>query len=89
LGYRTNAKKPEQIDDLLKDLKILEFDDACAREYGRLHARLTERGRSAGRADLMIAATVLVNRLVLVTHDSDFDPITEVITELSLEDWLV
>ncbi|MBX9789820.1 MAG: type II toxin-antitoxin system VapC family toxin [Pirellulales bacterium] len=87
-GYRAHAKKLAQIDDLLNDLNILEFDDACAREYGRLHARLAERGRAASGADLMIAATALVHGLVLVTHDSDFGTVAEVTTELRLEDWL-
>lgn len=88
LGYRTGAKKLEQIDDLLNELQILEFDEACAREFGRLYARLQERGQNAGRADLMIAATAVVNGLVLVTHDSDFKPIAQVIPELRLDDWL-
>jgi tRNA(fMet)-specific endonuclease VapC len=89
LGYRSGAKKLAQIDDLLLDLNILEFDDSCAREYGRLHARLAERGQAAGRADLMITATALVHGLTLVTHDSDFGSLTAAIPELQLEDWLV
>ncbi|HEX4147060.1 MAG TPA: type II toxin-antitoxin system VapC family toxin [Pirellulales bacterium] len=88
LGYRANAKKLEQIDDLLSELTILEFDDLCAREYGRLYARLAQRGQSAGQVDLMIAATALVHCLVLVTHDKDFSLIANVITELGLDDWL-
>jgi tRNA(fMet)-specific endonuclease VapC len=89
LGYRANAKKLGQIDDLLSELTVLEFDDLCAREYGRLHARLAERGQSAGQIDLMIAATALVHGLVLVTHDQDFSLIAGVVTELRLDDWLI
>jgi len=88
LGYRASAKKLEQIDGLLNEWNILEFDDACAREYGRLYARLAERGQSAGQVDLMIASTALVHGLVLVTHDRDFSVIANVITELRLDDWL-
>ena len=88
LGYRANAKKLDEIDDLLNDFQILEFDDACAREYGRIHARLAERGQTGGRADLMIAATSVVNGLVLVTHDQDFRAIADSIPELRLDDWL-
>ena len=88
LGYRRGAKKLEQIDDLLSDLNILEFDRQCARKYGDLHARLAKRGRTAGRADLMIAATALVHGLVLVTHDTDFKSVAEVVPELELDDWL-
>jgi tRNA(fMet)-specific endonuclease VapC len=88
LGYRADAKKLDRIDDFLNELNILEFDDPCAREYGRLHARLATHGRSAGQADLMIAATTLVHGLVLVTHDNDFRRIADVVTELRLDDWL-
>jgi tRNA(fMet)-specific endonuclease VapC len=88
LGYRANAKKLEEIDDLLRDMEILEFDEACAREYGRIHARLAERGLSAGHADLMIAATAVEHGLVLVTHDKDFRRVTAALPELRLEDWL-
>lgn len=88
LGYRANAKQLDRIDDLLNELNILEFDDACAREYGRLHARIAERGLAAGRADLMIAATAVVHALVLVTHDKDFQLVATVVPELQLEDWL-
>jgi predicted nucleic acid-binding protein len=52
LGYRASAKKLGQIDDLLNEWNILEFDGVCAREYGRLHARLAERGQSVGQVDL-------------------------------------
>jgi len=88
LGYRANAKKLAQVDDLINDFRILEFDDQCAREYGRIRARLAERGITTGRVDLMIAATSLVHGLVLVTHDNDFDSIADAIPELRLDDWL-
>ncbi len=87
-GYRSNANQLLQIETMLSDLKIMEFDNDCAREYGRLHARLADRGRKCGMADLMIAATALVHGLVLVTHDGDFSAFQDVIPELRLEDWL-
>lgn len=89
LGYRVNAKKLAEIDDFLNELEVLEFDDPCAREYGRTHARLAERGLAAGRADLMIAATALVHGLVLVTHDKDFKAIADILPNLHLDDWLI
>jgi tRNA(fMet)-specific endonuclease VapC len=60
LGYRANAKKLGEIDELLNEMEILEFDEACAREYGWIHARLAERGLSVGSTDLMIAATAII-----------------------------
>lgn len=87
-GYRTNAKHLQQIENLIDDLIVLEFDEECAREYGRIHARLAERGHQAGRADLMIAATSLVSGIPLTTYDRDFENIRNVISELRLEYWL-
>jgi tRNA(fMet)-specific endonuclease VapC len=88
LGYRTNAKKIDELDDFLNDLIIVEFNDDCAREYGRIHATLAGRGLSAGRADLMIAATALVHGFILVTHDSDFLMLAGAIPRLRFDDWL-
>ena len=87
-GYQTNAKYLARIENQIDDLKILEFDEECAREYGRLHARLAERGHQGGRVDLMIAATAIVHGLPLVTYDGDFKTFQNVIPELRLEYWL-
>lgn len=70
LGYRKNEKRVHEIDDFLGELSIVEFDDECAREFGRIHATLTARGMPMGRVDLMIAATAVVNGFILVTHDT-------------------
>jgi tRNA(fMet)-specific endonuclease VapC len=88
LGYRAGAKKLAQIEELLSEFKVLEFDEQCAREYGRNHARLAERGLAAGRADLMIAATAITNGIVLVSHDNAFQALTNVLPELRLLDWI-
>jgi tRNA(fMet)-specific endonuclease VapC len=75
-----------QIDnDLLPDLILLDYDRACAREFGRLRGILQRRGITIGRLDLMIASTALVHDLTLVTHNTqDFKNIPG----LRLEDWL-
>jgi predicted nucleic acid-binding protein len=87
LGYRTNAKKLDEIDELLKELGVLEFDEECAREYGRIHARLAERGLAAGTIDLMIAATAIVHDVPLVTFDRGLLALVNVLPELRLQDW--
>jgi tRNA(fMet)-specific endonuclease VapC len=88
LGYRKNAKRINEIDDFIDELNVVEFDEDCAREYGRIHAALAARGLSAGRADLMIAATALVHGFILVTHDSDFLTLVGALPQLRLADWL-
>jgi len=46
---------------------VLPFDEAAAKIYGPLRARLEREGRRLADADLMIAATVLSRDLTLVT----------------------
>ena len=88
LGYTASAKRLGEIDDLLNEFKILEFDDNCSREYGRLHAQLAGYGVAVSVVDLMIAATAIEHDLILVTHDKDFEPIARAVSGLRTIDWL-
>ena len=72
-------------DDLLADVIVLDFDSACAMEFGRVRARLLQVGLSVSRLDLLIASVALVHDLTLVTNNTaDFQNIPN----LRLEDWL-
>ena len=65
---------------------LLDFDPACAEEFGRLKGQLGRRGIVVDPADLVIASTALVHGLTLVTHNTaDF----RAIPGLNLEDWLI
>lgn len=59
----------------------LPLDAAVCREWGRLAATVTARGGQPRRRvmDLLIAATASVHRLPLVTYDSDFAIIEDLI----------
>ena len=72
-------------DDLLVDVVVLDFDSACAREFGRTRARLLQQGISVPTTDLLIASVALAHDLVLVTHNThDYRNIPD----LQVEDWL-
>jgi tRNA(fMet)-specific endonuclease VapC len=72
-------------DDLLRDVTLLDFDRACAEEFGRTRGRMLRQGISVSRLDLMIASVALVHNLTLVTHNtSDY----RLIPGLLLDDWL-
>ena len=72
--------------DLLREVQVLDFDAACAKQFGRLQASLLGQGISTSTADLMIASVAMVHDLTLVTHNtSDFQNIAG----LRLADWLV
>jgi tRNA(fMet)-specific endonuclease VapC len=62
----------------------LPFDDKAARKFGNIRADLAKAGTPIGPYDLQIAAIALVNRLILVTHNTrEFSRIAG----LKLEDW--
>jgi tRNA(fMet)-specific endonuclease VapC len=71
--------------DLLNDVAVLDFDKAISIEFGRLNGKLLSQGVVVSPPDLIIAATVLVHDLTLVTNNTqDFQHIPG----LHLEDWL-
>ena len=73
------------IRDLLQEVSILEFDAACAEEFGKVRGGLLQKGISVSSLDLMIASVALVHGLTLVTHNTaDFQNIPG----LRLDDWL-
>lgn len=78
------AENLRLVTNFLSPFICLPFDGACAYEYGRIRSDLKLRGALIGANDLLIAATAVANRLVLVTHGTDeFGRVTG----LKLEDW--
>ena len=74
------------IADLLRDVIVLDFDSACAEEFGKIRGFLLQQGVHVATPDLMIASVALVHNLTLVTHNTaDF----QYIPGLRLDDWLV
>jgi tRNA(fMet)-specific endonuclease VapC len=73
------------IGDLLQEVTVLDFNSACAEEFGKLNGDLLKRGLVVSFPGLMIAATAKLHDLTLVTHNrSDFQPVPDI----RLEDWL-
>ena len=74
------------IRDLRVDVALLDFDERCAEEFGRLRGVLRAIGVAVNPPDLMIASTALVHDLTLVTHNTaDYNRIPG----LRLDDWLL
>ena len=62
----------------------VDFDARCADAYGRIRSELEKQGSVIGSNDLIIAATVMANDGVLVTHNvREF----ERVSGLALCDW--
>jgi tRNA(fMet)-specific endonuclease VapC len=73
------------IADLLQEVDVIDFDKACAEQFGKVRGTLRQRGISVPTADLMIASAALLHNLTLVTHNTaDFHNIPG----LRLDDWL-
>ncbi|MBZ0285355.1 MAG: type II toxin-antitoxin system VapC family toxin [Anaerolineae bacterium] len=70
----------------LKPYATLPYDNAAAREYGRIRADLEKAGTPIGPYDMQIAAIALVHGLIVVTHNTrEFGRIVG----LQIEDWEV
>lgn len=74
------------IGDLLQEVTVLDFDSACAEQFGKVRGALLRQGIQVATADLMIASVALVHNLTLVTHNTaDYQNIPG----LRLDDWLI
>ena len=72
-------------DELLRFVELLDYDSACAYEFGSLRGTMLQRGLVVPEVDLMIAAVALVHDLTLVSNNTkDFAPVPG----LRLMDWL-
>ncbi|MCY4537551.1 MAG: type II toxin-antitoxin system VapC family toxin [Chloroflexi bacterium] len=71
-------------DRFLNNFYSFSFDDAAAREYGKVQSDLRRRGMLINVPDMQIAAIALANNLIVVTNDTnDFRRIPD----LKVEDW--
>jgi tRNA(fMet)-specific endonuclease VapC len=73
-----------RLDALLRELRCLAFDEAAARVFGQVRARLESRGTLVGPYDMMIAAHALAAKCTLVT-----DNVREFrrVRNLDIENW--
>ncbi len=86
-AYHTSNPSPllSKIEEMLRDVDVLAFDQLCAKRFGMERGRLLQEGIVVSTVDLMIAAVALVHDLTLVTHNTvDF----RYVPDLRLEDWL-
>ena len=69
---RSKSPKAEEklIGNLLKFVKVLEFDERSARLFGQITAYLQMLGKPVGDMDVLIAATSLASTQKLITKNS-------------------
>ncbi|MBO4426954.1 MAG: PIN domain-containing protein [Bacteroidales bacterium] len=79
-GYEQHR---HEIEFIKKSFKVIPITGVLD-EYGSLRARLEKQGTPVENFDLMIAATAIVSKMVLVTHNTrHFDKIPG----LEIRDW--
>jgi len=64
------AKPAQDVQDLLKNVTILEIAGDVARQFGKIQAALMDAGQLAPEMDLLIAATALIHGYTLLTHNT-------------------
>lgn len=70
---------------LLANLKILNFDDYAALEYGKVRTELEKHGKPIGALDMLIAAHAKAYDLTLVTNNTgEFSRVSG----LKLDNWV-
>ncbi|PIT79978.1 type II toxin-antitoxin system VapC family toxin [Limnohabitans sp. JirII-31] len=83
------AKRPEAValkaavDEFLRRVEVMPWDEAVAQTYGTLRAHLQSQGTPLAALDMQIAAHALHLNAILVSNDSAFAQATD----LLVEDW--
>ena len=84
--HRQPARLISLINDLRREVVLLDFDSLCAERFGELRGSLLQQGKTPSRMDLLIASVAIVHNLTLVTHNTaDYQHIPG----LRLADWLI
>lgn len=77
-------EKRGMVKDLLEEsFEVLPLSNEAILKYCEIYDHFKQRGKLIPDADLIIAATAIVNNATLVTKDSDFERVAE--TGLRLE----
>ena len=81
-GYFDPQKKLEEVNYVISNFELLEFDSNSCGEFGKIHSKLEKSGKLIAEFDLIIASIVKAHDLILVTRDKDFEN-----TGVKLEVW--
>jgi tRNA(fMet)-specific endonuclease VapC len=66
---RRSSKVREAIDEFVRRIEIVPFDESCARYYGAIASDLEQRGVPIGEFDVQIAAYAIAVGATLVTNN--------------------
>ncbi len=72
------------IDDFVRHLSIISWDQKAAEHYGRIRAFLRVEGNIIGSMDMMIAAHARSRKMILVTNNDNY---FKRVPKLKVENW--
>ena len=82
---QTRAQTTNKVEKFLKPFDIIDFTDKMSYDYAEIRKDLELSGKPIGANDLLIAATALHEKAILITHNVDeFSRVKE----LKIEDWV-
>jgi len=88
LGVEKSKQKKKNFElysKFLEPFEIISFDDKSAILYAKIRASLEEKGKIIGPNDILIAAIVMANNGILVSHNTkEFKQVSG----LQLVDWV-
>jgi len=86
-AYRSNyiEKNIHSIKRISKEIHFFPVNEDIEKQFGKLKAALRKEGNLIEDFDIMIAATAIVNKCILVTNNVQH---FERISELKIENWL-
>ena len=85
-GLQLNPQRAQKIEPVIRDILasviVLPFTDADADQAARIRATLKTQGQPIGAYDVLIAATALQHKLIMVTaNQREFDCVPGLQTE--------
>ena len=85
-AYNSQQKQKNlaALDELFKELEVIQTTFEVAQIFGDIKARLRSEGKIINDADILIASMVIANKGILVTNNTAH---FERIPELKLENW--
>ena len=85
LLYAKATRQLSEFEQLCKKYKVVLLDDLqIIEKAAELHADLKRKGTPVQDADVLIAATAIIKRLIVVSNDSDMLRVVGV----TVEDWI-
>jgi predicted nucleic acid-binding protein len=81
---RRHQQNLARLQTALTRIRLWPADEQTAVEFAKLYQELRSQGRMLSQFDLLIAAVTRQHKLILLTADQDFQPVSRV----KVENWL-